>query len=251
MTTLVRSRGTHAVSFAHVGQSLAVLAATLTTFANAAIAALPLPTPAVADDNNVEQQPRPPFESEADGTYGRIDGDLAVVVGFGVTAGTCGLRSTVDIRARYLDTVGVFTSYEDATVISSRSDPRRAFVAGLEVRPLFLARWLKGLEFGSSRADLAIDSLGLEMGAVFVEPVGASFTSRPGLQLGVGLELPFLKRASGPFLGVHGGVRWSDGAMSTASVNGPADRALYISLTVAWHQLFGAHVVDIGDRAVR
>ena len=36
-----------------------------------------------------------------------------------------------------------------------------------------------------------------------------------------------------------------------APVTGPSDRALYLSLTVAWHQIFGAHVVDLRDTAPR
>lgn len=199
----------------------------------------------------VAAAPSPRPAPEPDGAYGRIDGDMAVVVGLGATAGPTGLRATGDLRVRYLDTVGLFATYEDGALVGSPSDPRRAFALGLEVRPLFLARWLKGREFGSAYPDLVVDSLGLEVAAVFLEPVGASFTTRAGLQLGLGLEVPLFPRASGPFLGIHGGVRWSDAASSTGAVDGPSDRALYLSMTVAWHQFFGAHVVDLGDRAVR
>lgn len=188
---------------------------------------------------------------EPDGVYGRIDGDMAVVVGLGATAGPTGVRATGDLRVRYLDTVGIFASYEDGPLVSSHTDPRRAFAVGFEVRPLFLARWLKGREFGSPRADLFLDSFGLEIGAVFLEPVGGSFTTRAGLQLGLGLELPLFPTATGAFIGLHGGVRFSDAASSTGAVDGPSDRALYLSMTLAWHQIFGAHVVDFGDRAVR
>ena len=34
-----------------------------------------------------------------------------------------------------------------------------------------------------------------------------------------------------------------------SSVTGPSDRALYLAMTVSWQQIFGAHVVDVGDTA--
>ena len=72
--------------------------------------------------------------------------------------------------------------------------------------------------------------------------------SRPGLQAGLGVELPFFATASGPFVGLHGGVRWSDAALSGGPLEGPSDRALYLTISAGWQQLFGGHVVDLGDR---
>ena len=65
------------------------------------------------------------------------------------------------------------------------------------------------------------------------------------------VELPVLASATGPWIGLHGGVRWSDAAMSGEPLVGPSDRALFLSITLAWHQLFLAHAVDAGDRAPR
>jgi hypothetical protein len=192
--------------------------------------------------------PPPPPSAAPDASYGRIDGDMSVVAGAGVTLAPRGVRGTADLRLRYLDTIGVWGSYEDAAVFSSGSDPKRLVAFGLELRPLFLARWLKGRELGWDRVDLAIDSLGVEIGPYFSQPVGGSFGDRPGLQLGGGLELPLLRGASGPWIGVHGGVRWSDAAIGGAALRGPADRAAFLSVTLAWHQFFGAHAVDVGDR---
>jgi hypothetical protein len=188
---------------------------------------------------------------DTDTSYGRIEGDISASVGVGATLGPRGPRAAADLRLRYLWTAGLFATYEDGPLFGSTTEPRRAFATGIELRPLFLVRWLQGLETGNGYLDLTIDSLGLELGAVFMEPVGRPFGSRPGLQAGVGLQIPVLPSATGPVLGVHGGARWSDGALAGREVEGPSDRALYLLLTIAWQQAIKAHVVDLGDRAPR
>jgi len=188
---------------------------------------------------------------DTDTSYGRIEGDVSASVGVGATLGPRGPRAAADLRLRYLWTAGLFATYEDGPIFGSASDPRRVFATGIELRPLFLARWLQGLETGNGYLDLTIDSFGLELGAVFMEPVGRSFGSRPGLQAGVGLQIPFLPHATGPVIGVHGGARWSDAALAGHAVDGPSDRSLYLLVTIAWQQAFSAHVVDLGDRAPR
>ncbi len=188
------------------------------------------------------------FGAAPDTSYGRIDGDLAVAGGLGTTFGPRGSRASAEMRGRYMQTVGVFATYEDGPLLGSKAEPVRVLATGLELRPLFLARWLRGWELGSPVLDLAIDSLGLELGASFAEPEGRAFGSRAGLQAGLGIEVPLFGRATGLYLGVHGGARWSDTALA-GSVAGPADRAGYLSLTLGWQQIFGAHVVDAGDRA--
>ena len=184
----------------------------------------------------------------SDASYGRIDGDVGVVVGVGVTAAPRGLRAATDLRFRYLDTVGAFVTYEDGPLLGAGTDPRRVLATGLELRPLFLGRWLAGKEVGAPRLDLAIDSFGIELGAFFSQPDGAAFGARPGFQAGLGIELPVLPRASGLWIGLHGGARWSDAALGGDLLRGPSDRALFLSMTLAWHQIFGAHVVDLNDR---
>jgi hypothetical protein len=189
--------------------------------------------------------------SRTDTSFGRIDGDLGVVFGAGVAIGPRAPRGALDLRVRYIDTIGLFATYEDAPVFGTSSDPRRVFSSGVELRPLFLGRWLTGREIASGRLDLAIDSIGIELGAVFAQPIGGEFPSRPGVQLGLGIELPFFASASGPWIGLHGGVRWSDAAIAGTGADAPADRAMYLAITLSWHQLFLAHAVDAGDRAPR
>ncbi|WP_394847738.1 hypothetical protein LZC95_09780 [Pendulispora brunnea] len=208
------------------------------TFASASVLAfLCLATPARAE--------RAGFRGE-DTSYGRIEGDLSFVFGLGATFGPRAPRGAVDVRLRYLDTIGMFATYEEG--FGGAAEPRRVLATGVELRPLFIARWLQGRELDSPRLDLAIDSFGLELGAFFAHPVGDTFGSRRGLQAGLGLELPILAQANGPWIGLHGGVRWSDDALGGAPLRGPSDRAAYFTVTLAWHAIFGAHVVDMQDR---
>ncbi len=186
-----------------------------------------------------------------DPTYGRVQGDLTLVAGLGATVAEGGSRAEGELRVRYLETVGLFGAYEDGPLVGSSSEPRRVLVGGLEVRPLFLYRWLQGDETQRAWLDLAIDSLGLELGAVAMQPAGMTFASRLGLQAGLGVEFPLLPDATGPWLGVHGGMRWSEAELSTGTISGDGDRSAYVSLTLAWHQVVVAHVVDVGDEAPR
>jgi hypothetical protein len=195
--------------------------------------------------------PAPPASTKPDTAYGRINGDIGLVVGLGVTVGPDSPRAAAELRARYLDTAGLFLTYEDGAPFGNGAEPVRVLAGGLELRPLFLGRWLTGHEIGNPRLDLALDSLGFELGGFFAQPKDEAFGQRPGLQAGLALELPILPRASGPWIGIHGGIRFSDNALGGGPTSDPADRAFYLSFTIAWHQILGAHVVDIFDRAPR
>ncbi len=181
----------------------------------------------------------------ADTTYGRIDGDMAIRGALGVVAGARGPRGAADLRLRYLQSAGIFLTYEEG--FGGDAAPARVLAGGLELRPLFLGRWLTGHELGSPRVDLLIDSLALELGAFAAQPPGRGFASVGGLSFGLGLEFPLLPRASGPLLGVHATLRWSDGALSGADPSTPEQRAFVVSFVVAWQQIFGGHAVDVGD----
>lgn len=183
-----------------------------------------------------------------DGAHGRIDGDMAVEIGAGIGVGPRSPRAVGDLRFRYLSMTGAFLTYEDGPLVGSSSEPKRAVATGLEIRPLFLARWFTGRSSGKPYLDLALDSIALELGAVFLQPQGEKIGSRPGLQAGLGVELPIFPSATGPFVALHGGARWSDAALSGGPLAGPSDRALFLNVVLAWQQVFGAHVVDLGDR---
>jgi hypothetical protein len=195
--------------------------------------------------------PVAPTSAKPDTTYGRIDGDVGLVAGVGVTVGPDSPRASAELRVRYLETAGLFATYEDGALFGNGAEPVRVLAGGLELRPLFLGRWLTGRELGIARLDLLLDSLGFELGGFLAQPQGASFGQRPGLQAGIGIELPFLEHASGPWIGLHGGIRFSDAALGGGPTSDPADRAFFLSMTLAWHQIVGAHAVDPLDRAPR
>jgi len=184
-------------------------------------------------------------------SYGRIDGDVTLVFAAGGVIADRGPRAEAELRLRYLESAGLFASYEDGPLVGASSKPPRVLAVGLELRPMFLFRWLEGLETDRARVDLALDSIGLELGVVFSQPSGAAFASRPGAQVGLGVELPIAANASGPWIGVHGGLRWSDTALASGVVQSVDDREAYLAITLAWHQVISAHVVDVGDRAPR
>jgi hypothetical protein len=186
-----------------------------------------------------------------DPSYGRVDGDVGVVFGVGGVVAPRGPRAEVDLRLRYLETAGVFATYEDAAVLGSASEPQRVLVAGLELRPLFLFRWLQGHEARRARFDLSLDSIGFELGALFEQPARADFGSRAGIEVGLGIELPIVESVTGPWIGVRGALRWSEVALASGAVSDAGDRQAVVALTLAWHQILDAHIVDVGDRAPR
>jgi hypothetical protein len=182
-----------------------------------------------------------------DPTYGRISGDVCLAPGAGATIAPRGARAEGELRVRYLDAVGAFATYEDAVLSSASSDPRRVIAGGFELRPLFLYRWLRGLETQRGYVDLMIDSVGLELGAFLSAPPASPGDFRPGFQLGLGLEVPVQAQATGLWVGLHGGVRWADQPPSVASAGGPDARGAYLTITLAWHQMVRAHLVDVSD----
>lgn len=168
-----------------------------------------------------------------DTTYGRVEGALELSPGVGATLASYGARPTLELRGRYLSMAGVFVTYEEG--FGTRVDPRRLVATGVEVRPLFFARWLKDKELGNAFVDLAIDSFALELGAFFAEPPGRGFGSRMGLQASLGLELPLFGKAEGLFLTAHGGARWSD-RLAAEEPSTRAERAAFVTFGLAWHE---------------
>ena len=187
-----------------------------------------------------------------DATYGRIESDVSLVLGVGATFGPRTPRGALDFRARYLESVGFYVDYENQ--LGGVAEPKRLLSTGLEVRPLFLARWLQGWESGHSRVDQTIDSLGLTLGTVFQQPQGTTFSGRPGLEAALGVEVPLTGRPTGLWLDLRAGARWSDaalGGITDPGVAGADVRSLFFTVTLAWHQTFMAHIVDQDDRPPR
>jgi hypothetical protein len=188
----------------------------------------------------------------SDGAYGRLEGDVTLVAGVGgeVVATPRRWLGTAELRARYLDAAGVVVSYQEGDAFgraTSYGELRRGFGAGVEIRPLFPVRFLKNFETGGGFADLVLDSFGLEMQAWWSAQEGSA-VSRPGLSLGLGVEVPFAPHATGVWLRISPQVRWTAPRLEGDPVEG--SRMFVLSIGLAWHQVVDAHIVDAGDRRV-
>ncbi len=182
-------------------------------------------------------------------SYGRVEGDLTLVAGAGASIASGGPRAAGELRLRYLETAGVFGTYEDGALVGSGSAPLRVVAAGFELRPFFLYRWLQGHETRRARFDLAVDSMGLELGLTWQQPQGGSFAASPGFEAGFGFEVPLFLDATGLWLAFHGGLRWSEETLSSGVIATTEQREAYLAVTLAWHQVVAVHIVDVGDRA--
>jgi hypothetical protein len=138
---------------------------------------------------------------EHDGVYGRLDGDLFLSLGAGAELGD-GVRAGALARALWFQTAGVTLGY--ARSPTDGAELERVLLVGAELRPLFLPRFALNLEGASSLLDLTLDSLSLGAGACF-----ASIDSEPAtaFELSLGLGVPLLARARGPWLEARAALR--------------------------------------------
>jgi hypothetical protein len=180
---------------------------------------------------------------DTDATYGRIDGDSALAVSVGAAIDVRGVRGALDVRYRYIQSAGLFLTYEEG--FGAGAEPARLGVCGLELRPLFLLRFLQGQELGIPRLDLLIDSIAIELGPFMAQPTGGNFGDVIGLSLGLGAELPLLPRANGPFIAVRAALRWSREALSAADTTSVDVRAFVVTVAFGWQGIFGGGVVDL------
>jgi hypothetical protein len=180
------------------------------------------------------------------GVYGRLRADTAfsIEAGGGVALANGDARGAVvaTARARYLDMMGPFVSYQYAFG-TPRAD---AIALGLDFRPLFIARTLSDLEHGPRAWDLTLDSLGLELGGAFLRP-GDDYHAGSGFAfvLGGGFDVPlWWSEGSGLFL--RASVRWVHALASDAQGPGVTTDTVLFALslggrTMARLGLVGAH----------
>lgn len=143
-----------------------------------------------------------------DGVYGRFDGDLDLGAGVGASYLTGAERFAFSARlsAHYFSVAGVYVDYSDA--LDAEADPRRALGFGVDVRPLFIPRWSTNRQVGRPFLDLTLDSISLGLGAFFAQPSDESFGDERGFEASLGLGLPLLARADGPWLELRGALEW-------------------------------------------
>jgi hypothetical protein len=196
----------------------------------AAFACLTVPDQSLAQRQSFAQRTDAPAD---DGVYGRLSRDTTLSVevggGLGLSNGAPRGAFTTTLRARSLDTGGVFLAYQLAP-----GDRRHdALALGLDLRMLTLARIFQDMERGPRTLDLFLDSIGLELGAAWVRP-GLPWGQGSGIAwvLGAGAEIPLAWRA-GDAMCLRAGVRWvhSTGADALAPSATPDD-AVFVTATL-------------------
>ena len=177
-----------------------------------------------------------------DGAYGRLNGDGAVQLDAGAAWHRSKAAATTSLAVRYLHTVGLYGTALDFLPDLSE-DPRWSVSYGVELRPLFLPRFLSNYERGPARWDLALDSVSLRFGAVTGKghPVRAQ-----GLEAAMGVGVPFTRSVDGLWLSATGALRWSHADF--ARDPGPGS---VIFLTIGWQTTLDTNLVHLWDRPAR
>jgi len=188
-----------------------------------------------------------PLEKVTDGVYGRFDGDIDLSLAGGATFGPSGPSAAAMARAVFFQTAGIYGVYTDALGRSDVALPRSVGL-GVTIRPLFIPRWSFDLERGPAIVDLTIDSIAFDLGVIWPASRNGSFTERPGMEAALGAEVPLFGKASGPFLGARGALRWRSSELGGHDDNG-LKPALFV--TLSWHAIVDANIVDAGDRRLR
>lgn len=190
-------------------------------------------------------------QTTADGSYGRVEGDLLFVASVGAVAAQGGPQLETHLSLLYLSTAGGYFRYVESFE-NDASPFARLIAVGFDLRPLFLGRYGLDLERGPAHLDLFLDSLSLVIGPTWSSsdadsPGGAAFDASPGLELGAGIEVPFLPSANGPYLGILALARFGPDDIAGTSEADWLDRGSSLMLTFAWHQVFDAGLVDLRD----
>ena len=177
-----------------------------------------------------------------DGAYGRMSGDSAVQVDVGVSVHRTKSTALTSLAVRYLHTAGLYATALDF-IPSGSNDPRWLLSYGVEIRPMFLPRFLKNFEHGPARWDLTLDSLSLRVGSVS----GKDYPFRsPGFEVGIGIGVPLVRNVEGPWLSAMGAMQWSHADL--ARDPGPAS---VLALMIGWQSTFNTNLVHLRDRPAR
>ena len=144
-----------------------------------------------------------------DGVYGRLDGSVALSLAAGAVFEAGEPRAALRAAGHDLWTAGAYLRYEDG-LDSNEQRPLRALGFGIDLRPLFLPRFAVDAERGPALLDLTLDSLSLSAGAYFAQPRTAAFGDERGFDLGLGVGLPLLAQAEGPWLEARAERRFAD-----------------------------------------
>jgi hypothetical protein len=169
--------------------------------------------------------PSPP---ESDGVYGRLGGNTDLSLKLGGLLSQSQFSGSVGFSAHYYSLVGATLDYSEN--LSGDATTLRSFSVGSELRPLFLPRWLLGTERGPAWLDLMLDSVCVGFGAYFAQGSPPHDNLR-GVWLSLGLGVPLVGRADGPWIELRELRRWPDRESNDAD----AQNALLVY--VSWHEL--------------
>ncbi|MFT5358526.1 MAG: hypothetical protein ACI9KE_005765 [Polyangiales bacterium] len=160
------------------------------------------------------------YADDDDGLYGRFDHGLVFALGAGGSISTSGeVRAEGELRMRVLDAAGPTLS------ISGAPDGQTFVVAGIELRPLFPALFLLDAWSGNERLDVFIQSIGIDLGAVFFPGSGGV-----AFAYGFSLELPLALSHPGPFDGLGLRIAARRIAPSNAFVPMPEGQSAHFSV---------------------
>ena len=162
-------------------------------------------------------------QASGDGVYDRFDGDLDLGLALGAELGSAGqaapaLRAT----AHYFSIAGVYVS---GRIRAGEQSAPSLIGLGVDLRPLFVPRWVKGYQTGSGLFDLTLDSLSLSLGAFWAQRVQHGPEHNRGFDAQLGFGVPLLATAAGPWLEARGALRYPDGA----------SREEAVLLLLSWH----------------
>lgn len=178
-----------------------------------------------------------------DGAYGRLDGDVALAAEVGAAAGSDGHAAGARVSAAYLTMAGAYAEYDQGLPLGAPQLTRRVS-GGVTLRPLFLARFLTGLETGPATFDLWLDSLGLATGTYVAwhdVPGCARACRSEGFELSGEMAVPLLGRAAGPFVALRGGARWAFAADPGAPEGGPL---AFVALSIGYQSLVAVGLAE-------
>jgi len=169
--------------------------------------------------SDVRSQVSAPSDPHAgDGAYGRLDGDVDFGLGVGPSFDFASADAALGVRAtgHWFTIAGIYAMYLEALPDDARL--QRRLGVGVDLKPLFLLRWPRGLERGPALLDLTLDSISLGLGITFGEQGERPFGSRRGFETSVGFGIPLALEAAGPWLEIRAGAVLPSSLESEASV---------------------------------
>jgi hypothetical protein len=168
--------------------------------------------------------------SDADGVYGRLDGDLALSPSVGLVHYRGDSEIAVGLQAMYVSTVGITVQHADSYfLVGSRSVNRGVTSLDLNLYPLFVSRWSQAMEAGPPLLDLVLDSFMIGIGSFWDYDRDRSQLRR-GASVSTGLSLPLIARAGGPWLSSTLALRFAEGPGFSA----PAEVVYGLAFSWAW-----------------